>query len=60
MTSHFLCPSSTIVLVKTYNKKAGVLPSSKFVDFIETLRDILHSKDMDVHMHKVEPNKSGS
>ena len=39
---------------------AGVIPSSKFIDFIETLKDIFHSKDMDVYMHKVEPNGSGS
>ena len=40
MTLHFLCPRYTIVLVKIDNKKEGVLPSSSFVDFIETLRDI--------------------
>ena len=60
MTLHFLCPRYTIVLVKIDNKKEGVLPSSSFVDFIETLRYIFHSKDTAVHMHKVEPNGSGS
>ena len=57
MTSH---PISTRVLVKIDNKKAGVLPSSKFVELIETLRDNFHRMDMAVHMNKVKPNESGS
>ena len=42
------------------NGKAGVPPSSKSVEFIETLREGFHSKGLTGHLSKVDPNESGS
>ena len=43
-----------------YNCKAGVLPSSKFVDLIETFWEGFHGEDLAGRLQKVDPNKSGS
>ena len=40
--------------------KAGVLPSSRFVDLIETLVEGFNSEDMAGHMRKVATNEIGS
>ena len=48
------------VFEKIDNGKDGVLPSSKFVEFIETLVEVFQSEDLVVHLQKVEPNESGS
>ena len=47
------------VFDKIYNGKDGVLPSSKFVDSIETLVEGFHSEDLAVHLRKLDPNESG-
>ena len=36
--------------------KDGALPSSKFVDSIETLGEGLHSEELVGHLQKVDPN----
>ena len=41
------------------NGKAGVLPQSKFVDFIENIEEGFHSEDMAGQLQKLYPNKSG-
>ena len=41
---------------KINDVKYGVLPSSKFVDLVETLGGGVHSEDMVSHMWKVDPN----
>ena len=41
------------VFNKIENGKDGVLPSSKFVDLIETLGEGFHIEDMAGHLHKV-------
>ena len=38
------------------NGKDGVLPSSKFVDLIETLGEGFHSDDLAGHWRKVDTN----
>ena len=48
------------VFDKLDNGKDGVLPSSKFVDLIQTLGEGFHSEELLVHLQKVEPNESGS
>ena len=52
--------SATILFDKIDNGKDGVLPSSKFVDLIETLREDFHSKDLAGYLQKVDQNESGS
>ena len=52
--------ATAILLDKIDNSKDGVLPSSKFVNWIETLGDGFHSEDLAVHLRKVDPNESGS
>ena len=52
--------AAAIIFDKIYNGKDGVLPSSNFVDLIETLWEGFHSKDMAVHLQKVYPNGSDS
>ena len=42
------------------NGKAGVLPSSKFVDLIETLGEGFHGEELAGQLRKVDPNESGS
>ena len=44
------------VFDKIYNGKDGFLPSSKFVDLVETLRDFFHSEDLMGRLRKVDPN----
>ena len=51
---------AVIIFYKIYNEKDGVLPSSKFVDLIETLGESFHSEDLAGHLHKLDPNESGS
>ena len=41
---------------KINNWKYGVLPSSKFVDLIETLGEGFHGKYLVGHLQKVDPN----
>ena len=48
------------VFDKIDHVKDGVLPSSKFVDFIETLEEGFHSEELAGQLRKVDPNKSGS
>ena len=49
------------VFDKLDNGKYGALPLSRFGDFIEMMRvGGVHSEDMEVHLRKVYPNKSGS
>ena len=45
---------------KIDNGKDGVLPSSKFVDLIETLVEGFHSEELAGHLRKLDPNESGS
>ena len=40
--------------------KDGFLTFSNFVDFIETLGEGFYSEYLEVHLHKVGPNESGS
>ena len=48
------------VFDKIDNGKAGVLPSSKFVDSIEKLGEDFHSEELAGHLRKVDSNESGS
>ena len=41
---------------KIDNGKAGVIPSLKFVEFIETLCWVFCSTYMEGHLHKLDPN----
>ena len=50
--------NSARIFDKIYYGKDSVLPSSKFVDLIETLGEGFHSDDMEGHMRKVYPNES--
>ena len=52
--------SAAGVVDKLDNGKAGVLPSSKCVDLIETLGEGFHSEELAVNLQKVDPNESGS
>ena len=45
--------ASARVFNKIENGKDGVLPSSKFVDLIETLGEGFHIEDMAGHLQKV-------
>ena len=45
-----------IIFDKIDHGKDGALPSSKFVDLIETLGEVLHSEELAGHMQKVDPN----
>ena len=45
---------------KIDNGKDGVLSSSKFFDWIETLGEGFHNEDLAGHMKKVDPNESVS
>ena len=42
------------------NGKAGLLPSSKFGDFIEIIGVGFHGEDLAGQLRKVDPNESGS
>ena len=48
--------AAAIIFDKIDHGKDGALPSSKFVDLIETLGGGLHSEEMAGHMQKVDPN----
>ena len=52
--------AATRLFDKTDNRKDGVLPSSKFVDLIETLGKGFHSEELAGHLRKVDSNESGS
>ena len=43
-----------------YHGKAGFLPFSRFFELIETLGEGFHSEDLASHLHRVDPNESGS
>ena len=55
----YFSKATTIIFDKIDNGKDAVLPSSRFVDLIETLGDGFHSEDLAGHIQKVDPNKSG-
>ena len=48
--------AAAIVFDKIDNGKDGVLPSSKFVELIETLGEGFNSEDLGGHLRKVNPN----
>ena len=50
--------SATRLFDKIDNRKAGFLPSSKFVDFIETLGEGFHIDEIAGNLRKVDPNES--
>ena len=52
--------AATRLFDKIDNGKDGVLPSSKFVDLIETLGEGFHNDDLADHRRKVDSNESGS
>ena len=52
--------AAAIIFDKRDNGKYCVLPSSKFVDLIETLGEGFHSDDLAGHLQKLDPNESGS
>ena len=52
--------ASAILFDEIYHGNYGVLPSSKFVEFIETLGEVFHSEDLAGRLHKVDPNESVS
>ena len=52
--------SAAVVFDKIYNEKGGVLPSSNFVDLIETIWEVFHNEELAGHLQKVDPNESGS
>ena len=49
-----------IVRDKIDHRKDGVLPSSKFVDLIETLGEGFHSEELAGHLWKLDLNESGT
>ena len=49
-----------IVFDETYHKNTGVLKLSKVFDTIGTFGEGFHSDDLAGHLHKVDPNESGS
>ena len=51
--------NATGVFDKIYNGEDGVLPSSKFVDLIETLGGGVHDEELAGHLRKLDPNGSG-
>ena len=53
--SHF-SKAAAIIFDIIYDWKYGVLPSSKFVDLIETLGGGFHGKYLVGHLQKVDPN----
>ena len=55
-----IAKAAIIICDQIYNGEDGALSSSKFVDLIETLVEIFHGEDMSGHLHKIDPNKSGS
>ena len=60
ISGSYFSKANTILFDKIDNGKDGVLPSSKFVDLIETLREDFHSKDLAGYLRKVDQNESGS
>ena len=48
--------ASAIIYDKIDHENDGALPSSKFVDLIETLGEGLHSEELVGHLQKVDPN----
>ena len=56
----YFSKAAAILFDEIYHGKAGFLPLSKFVEFIETLGGGFHSEDLASHLHKVDPNESGS
>ena len=50
----------TRVYDKTDNGKSGVLQLEKSVDLIEILEENFHTKELAVHLQKLDPNESGS
>ena len=52
--------SAVRVFDKIDNGKAGVLPSSKFVELIETIGECFHSEELVGHLKKLDPNESVS
>ena len=48
--------STARVFDKIDNGKDGILPSSIFLDLVETLGKGFSSEELAGHMHKVEPN----
>ena len=54
---HF-AKAATIIFDKKYRGKDGVLPSSKFVDLIETLGEGFHNEELSGQLWKVDPNES--
>ena len=59
-TDSYFSKAVARVLDEIDNGKAGVLPSSKFFDFIETLAEGFHSEYLAGHLQKLDPNESGS
>ena len=47
------------VFDRIYHGKYGALPSSKFVDLVETLAEGFHSEEIAVHLRKLYPYESG-
>ena len=60
LPNSYFSKSTAIVFDKINNGKAGVLPESRFVDLIETLGYGFRSKDLAVHLIKLDPNESVS
>ena len=48
--------AAAVIFDKIDNGKDGVLPSSNFVDYIETLGEGFHSEDLEGRLRKVDPN----
>ena len=51
--------SAAILFDEIYNGEASVLPSSNFVDLVETLGKVFHCEELAGKLHKVDPNKRG-
>ena len=57
LTKYYFSIAATRLFDEIYNRKAGVLPSSKFVDLIETLGEGFHGEDLEGQLRKVDPNE---
>ena len=52
--------SAVRIFDKIDNGKCGVLPSSKFGDFIQTREEGFHSEELVGNMRKLDPDESGN